>query len=81
MTNRDKLKNLLIDVFLLEDEEFSYNLTRSDIESWDSLGVVSLAVGVQDTFGYHMTPEEATSIEGIQQIVDLLKTNGISFNE
>ena len=47
MSNREKLKNLLIDVFLLTPEEFSFDLTVENIDTWDSLGVVAMAVGVQ----------------------------------
>ncbi len=79
--NAEKLEELLIDVFLLEPEEFALSLQRDQVDTWDSLGVVSLAVGVQETFGYHFTPEEATSLDSFQGIVDLLQTKGISFVE
>ncbi len=79
MNNSEKLKNLLMDVFLLEDGEFSFDLTRSDIETWDSLGTVSMAVGIQEEFGYHMTPDEATHVNSISEICNLLEAKGISF--
>ena len=74
MTNRDKLKNLIADVFLLDPAEFRFDLRHDEIETWDSLGVVSLAVGVDETFGYHFTPDEATGIRKVQDIVDLLSS-------
>ena len=79
MTNREKLSDLLIDIFLLEPEEFSFDLSREEVDTWDSLAVVSVAVGVHETFGYHMTPEEATSVREVRDIIDLLETKGISF--
>ena len=79
MTNREKLSDLLLDIFLLEPEEFSFDLTREDVETWDSLAVVSVAVGVKETFGYHFTPEEATGVARVQDIIDLLESKGISF--
>jgi acyl carrier protein len=79
MGNRDKLRELLIDIFLLDPSEFRFDLRREEVETWDSFGVVSLAVGVQETFGYHFTPEEATSIRGVDDIMRLLSTKGISF--
>jgi acyl carrier protein len=63
MSNKEKLQNLIQDVFLLEPSEFRFDLKRADVETWDSFGVVSLAVGVQETFGYHFTPEEASGID------------------
>ena len=78
-TNREQLAELLIDVFLLEPDEFRFDLQREEVETWDSLGVVAMAVGVQETFGYHFTPEEATGINSVQDIIDLLVGHGIAF--
>ena len=79
MTNREKLQKLIQDVFLLDPSEFSFDLTRSAVETWDSFGVVSLAVGLQQTFGYHLTPEEANGIKGVNDIIKVLECKGISF--
>ncbi len=77
MDNRQKLKDLLVDVFLLSPAEFRFDLTREEVETWDSLGVVSMAVGVQETFGYHMKPEEAVAIRGVADLMELLSARGI----
>lgn len=79
MSNRDKLKQLVIDVFLLTEEEFSFDLQKVDTETWDSLGVVSIAVGVQEVFGYHFSQDEAMSVGSVQDIMNILSSNGISF--
>ncbi len=78
-TNRAQLAELLIDVFLLEPDEFNFELRREDVETWDSLGVVSMAVGVHEEFGYHFTPEEAVGIGSVKDIMELLKSKGIAF--
>jgi acyl carrier protein len=80
-TNREKLKNVLLDVFLLAPGEFRFDLTRDDIDTWDSLGVVSLAVGIHETFGYHMSPEEATSVTSVLDLMALLTAKGFDFGE
>ena len=80
MTNKEKLQNLIQDVCLLTSEEFRFDLKRSEVETWDSFGVVSMAVGVQQTFGYHFTPEEATSIQGVDDIIKVLTGKGIAFD-
>jgi len=81
ITNADKLKDLMVEVFLLDPSEFRLNLKREEIETWDSLGIVSLAVGVQETFGHHLTQDEVISITSISDIVTLLEARGISFDE
>lgn len=79
MSNKDKLKQLVVDVFVIEPEAFRLDLRRDEIDTWDSLGVVSLAVGVQETFGYHFTPEEAVSVQSVGDIVKILESKGITF--
>lgn len=81
MTNHDKLKELLIDVFLLEESEFGFDLEKDDIDSWDSMGTVAVAVGVQETFGYHFKQEEAIGLKSIQDILKILEENGVHFDE
>ena len=40
-----------------------------------------MAVGVQEAFGYHFTPEEATSINGVDDIIKILSSKGIAFDD
>ena len=79
MTNREKLQELLLDVFLLDPSEFRFDLKREEIGTWDSMAVVAIAVGVEETFGYHFTPEEATSVKSIDDIIRILESKGVSF--
>ncbi len=81
MNNREKLKHLFLDIFLLNHSEFNFELKREKVETWDSLGIVALAVGIEETFGYHLKPKEAIAIKGIPDIINILETNGISFSE
>lgn len=81
MNNREKLKDLLMEVFLLDPSEFFFDLRKEQIDTWDSLGTVAMAVGVQETFAYHMKPEEAVAVESVMDMINLLKSKGIAFNE
>jgi acyl carrier protein len=81
MNNRRKLRDLLMEVLLLTDEEFSYDLKREQVETWDSLAVVAIAAGVDETFGYHFSPDEAVGVAGVQDIIKILEREGISFAE
>jgi len=80
MTNLEKLKDLVIDVFLIDPAEFRLDLRRDQVDTWDSLGVVSLAVGVQETFGYHFTQEEALSVQSVNDVIAILSRHGIGFD-
>jgi acyl carrier protein len=81
MSNRAKLKQLVLDVFLLDDAEYHPDLRRADVDTWDSLGVVSLAVGIHQTFGYHPTPDEATSLASLSDVITLLESRGIRLDD
>jgi len=81
MTNVEKLKDLVVEVFLVDPSEFHLGLRRDEVETWDSLGVVSFAVGVQETFGYHLTQEEALGVRSIGDVITILEHHGISFRE
>ena len=71
----------MFDILLLDPSEFHFDLKREEIQTWYSMGVVAIAVGVDETFGYHFTPEEATSLTGVCDIIRILETKGISFAE
>lgn len=79
MDNNEKLRELIQDILLLEPAEYSMTLSRDDVDTWDSLSVVSIAVGLEETFNYHPTPAEATAIHCVKDIVNLLESKGIVF--
>ena len=78
-SNMQKLRQLVVDVFLIEPSEFRLNLQPEDLDTWDSLGVVSLATGIQEVFGHHLTAEEMLSIRKVQDIIMLLEPKGVLF--
>jgi acyl carrier protein len=81
MSNRANLKKLWMDIFLLSEADFRWDMKRADLMTWDSLAVVSLAVGAREIFGCQLTPAEAASIQGVQDLVLILETKGIAFRE
>ena len=81
MENRQKLRDLLIDVLLLNDKEFTFDLRRNQVETWDSLAIVAIAAGIDETFGYHFDSDEAVGLTGVRDIVRILEREGIRFAE
>jgi acyl carrier protein len=77
VTAREKLNGLLTEIFLLNEGELSDELRRDDLATWDSLVTVSLGVGIEEVFGYHMSPEEAMGLDSVKDIVWLLRARGI----
>ncbi len=81
MDNSQKLRDLLMDVLLLSEHEFSFDLQREQVETWDSLAIVAIAAGIDETFGYHLSPDEAVSLTGVRDIVTILEREGVRFAE
>ena len=79
MTNREKLQDLLQDILLLDPSEFRFDLRRDEVDTWDSMSVVAIAVGVDETFGYHMSPDEAMRVTGVADLIGILEDKGIAF--
>lgn len=78
--NYEKLRDLLVETLLIEPSEFSLALTKDEVDTWDSLAVVSIAVGIEEVFGYHPTTEEAMHLQSVKNIIDLLGQKGIEFD-
>ena len=78
--NREKLRLLLVTVFDLDPAEFRFDLTREEVPAWDSIGVVSLAVGIKERFGYRFTSQDVLAVRGVEDIMRLLSAKGISFD-
>lgn len=75
--NDEKLKALLLDVFMMDEALYADANGPMQIETWDSLATVSMAVGVHEAFGHHMTPEEVGEVRTIADIKAFLRRNGV----
>jgi acyl carrier protein len=80
-SNDIKLRNLLIEILLIEDDQYRDENGPDAIETWDSLAMVRIAVEVEKTFGYGMSPEEMVSLDSIGDIKAILRSNDIRFDE
>jgi acyl carrier protein len=77
--NDQKLKNLLIDILLIDDDQYRDDYGPDEIETWDSLAMVRIAGGVEKEFGYAMSPEEMVSLATIGDIKSILRSKQIAF--
>lgn len=75
--NEAKLQQLLVDVFMMDPAGYRDENGPEQIAGWDSLATVSMAVGVHETFGYHMTPQDVAAIKTIGGIKAWLHEQGV----
>ncbi len=73
----EQLKELLTEIFLMEDEEYADENGPDQIEGWDSLSMIAVAVAVHERFGHHMTPAQVAAVRNIGDIRGFLRDNGV----
>ncbi len=78
--NDQKLKHLLVDILLIDDEQYRDDYGPDEIETWDSLAVVRIAHAVTREFGHSMSPEEIVSLESIGDIKKYLRSKQVVFD-
>ena len=55
----------------------AFDLHRDEVETWDSMATVAIAVGIEEVFKHHPTEEEAIGLESVQHILAFLKAKGV----
>jgi acyl carrier protein len=65
-----QLREIMIDVFDVDDLEVTPQTTAEDVEEWDSLSHVRLVVAVERHFGLKFKNSE---IEGLKTVGDLAR--------
>jgi acyl carrier protein len=81
MNNIQKIESVFIDALLLDEGEFSADMTRDAVDSWDSLGTVSIIVGLQKELGINVDQAEAVQVQSVQGFIDLLEAAGVDISQ
>lgn len=76
----DKVKELLVDKFGVEEDEVSPTATFEDLDL-DSLDLVEFALAAEDEMGVRISDEEAEQLETLDDTVKLLEEKGAKVEE
>jgi acyl carrier protein len=68
-----QLRELMIDVFDVDDLEITPATTAEDIEEWDSLSHVRLIVAVERKFGFRFKTAEIEDLKSVGDLVKLIQ--------
>lgn len=66
----DQIFDLLVEIF--ETEDFSATTSLADIDSWDSIGMISFIASVDDTFSKVVDADALEDCSIVQDLVDLI---------
>ena len=76
MTSDDilaQLRELMIDVFDVDDLQITPATTAEDVEEWDSLSHVRLVVAVERKFGIKFKNSEIEGLKSVGDLVNLIE--------
>ncbi|QBI21695.1 acyl carrier protein [Egibacter rhizosphaerae] len=75
MTVYDKVKEVLVEKFGVEEGDVSPEATFEDLDL-DSLDLVEFALAAEEELGVGISDEEAEQLESVQDTVKLLEQKG-----
>ncbi len=70
----EQLRDIMLDVFDLDDVQLTPATTADDIEEWDSLSHVRLVVAVERKFGFKLKNAEIEALKSVGDLVTLIES-------
>jgi len=68
-----ELREIMIDVFDIDELELMPETTAEDVEEWDSLSHVRLVVSVERKFGFKFKNSEIEALKSVGDLVRLIE--------
>ena len=69
----EKLKEIFLSTFKVDESVFDEELAVGDISQWDSLGHVNLLMAVEEGFGITFNAVDAIEVETLGDLIDLVE--------
>lgn len=67
-----KLAEIIADIFFLDEDEVTMELTPDDVGLWNSLNHLRLVTAVESAFDIKLTMSEIQSIDTIEKLSELV---------
>jgi acyl carrier protein len=78
MTAAEQLKRLVIDILLIEDDEYQDANGPDEIATWDSLATVTLASAIERSFGVKVPPDDMAAFNCIGDVKQFCRAQGLN---
>ena len=72
-----KIKEVFLDIFGIEPDEFSEELTAEDITAWNSLNHIRMVLALQEAYVVEFEVEETMEMLSVHEIREVLKNKGV----
>ena len=73
MTNLEKLNNIFVEVFSVEESALGADFNNITVESWDSVHQLSLTSAVEDEFDIMLDGEDILEFSSYEKAKEILK--------
>lgn len=69
----EKIQEVMVDVFDIDDLVVTPETTAEDIEEWDSLSHIRLMVAIEREFGVKFTNSEIEDLKNVGALISLIE--------
>jgi len=69
----EQLTEVMLDVFDLDELDYSNSLGAANIEEWDSLSNIRFMVAAEKQFGIRFSNGEIEGLQNVGEMVDLIQ--------
>jgi acyl carrier protein len=73
----NKLTELLAEIFEKKISAIKIDLTKDDIDGWDSLTQMDLVTSIEKEFDVELEMLEIVEMTSIKKIIEILKSKGV----
>ena len=70
---KQKIKEVMASVFEIDVKNIHDNASQKNLEAWDSLQHLNLAVELEEAFGIELTPNEISHMTSLDAIVNVVE--------
>ncbi|MBL1276859.1 MAG: acyl carrier protein [Ectothiorhodospiraceae bacterium] len=71
----DEIKELVAEIFNIEEEDVIPALSQDTLDNWDSLNHLKLVTAVEQEFNISLTMDEIDDITNVEKLVAVINTH------
>ena len=77
MTNLEKYKSILMDVFNVKEDVLNSEFTKENVEGWDSIKQLALSSSMEEEFDLLFDAEDILGLTSFDAGLEILRKNDV----
>lgn len=74
----NQLYELLRQCLNTSESNLNIETTSDDLDTWDSLAIINLAISLEGEYGISLTAEEVEQLKSVKAIIEVLRRHEIA---